>query len=265
MDFVVLILLLLTPSVQAASEEKAPENVCVQCHLELGDEMARPVTLWQESIHHKMGNSCEGCHGGDPTDGAAAMDPKSGFVGVPRPQKVAEFCGKCHVGVKENYLKSAHHQAALQGTGPTCITCHHSHDVQQASFDLINETLCAQCHSYDNGQKMKRAFVSAEMALTKRKAELKFFNKRGILVKPLEEQLFALRNSLHQMTHTLNIEDINEKTKGVMGALDQMNQELDVFRKKLHKRWWIGSLVALFFIALVIVLIRLHKSYEQEQ
>ena len=242
-----------------------PESVCIPCHQSMEGDIARPVVLWETSIHRKMGNSCEGCHGGDPSDAARAMDPKAGFIGAPEPAQVAAFCGRCHVGVKENYLKSVHYRASLQGKGPTCTTCHHSHDVQKASFDLIEESLCVRCHSFENAQKIKRAFVSAEVALQNEKENLRYTAQRGAPVRRQEEKLFALRNSLHQMTHTLDLPGIEKKTESVLKELEGINQEVDVFKKKIHRRWVMGSLVGGFLVLLIVVLYRLLKTYESDE
>src|SRR3990167_9951967 len=195
LKFVCLILLFFPALLWAKEESGQPgqkkESVCITCHRELGGPFAEPVTLWETSIHHQMGNKCEGCHGGDPTDPAEAMSREKGFVGAPKNKaEIPDFCGKCHVGVRENYIKSPHYQAALAGMGPTCVTCHNSHDVQKASMDLINEKTCTQCHSYDNAQRIKQAFVSAEMALTDHKKQIRKLEKRGMPAKRLEEKLF---------------------------------------------------------------------------
>lgn len=264
---ITLIGVLLLLGVAHAEEKSDRKNAgaCVSCHTDLGGKMAEPVTLWEKSIHHEMGNNCEGCHGGDPADPAEAMNPAKGFVGAPKPDQVAAFCGKCHVGVVENYRKSPHYAASLGGKGPNCVTCHRSHDVQRASFDLINETLCSQCHSFENGRKMKRAFVSAEIALKETKTELTHLDHRGMPVKRLEEKLFALRNSLHQMTHTLDVPEIEGKTRTVLGEVGEMRKEMDDFHRRIHRRWWIGAGIAGFLIVLIFTLIRLLKTYEEEE
>jgi hypothetical protein len=241
-----------------AETGKEPTSSCIRCH----EEQAH---LWEKSIHYEMGNSCEGCHGGDPSNMAYAMSPAKGFVGAPKPEAVASFCGKCHVGVKENFLKSPHHTQSATSKSPNCITCHNSHDVKQASFDLINEETCSECHSYENGQKIKKAFVFAEMEIEKRKKTLASLTKRGMPTKRLEEELFSLRNSLHQMTHTLNLEQINKKTGGVLKELKNSESKINAYKEKIHYRWKAGAGVALFLIVLIFFLIRLLKTYEDEE
>lgn len=250
------------------AEEKAGSetvNTCVSCHRDLGGEMAEAVVLWEKSYHHQMGNNCEGCHGGDPTDLAESMSPAKGFVGIPKKDQIPEFCGKCHVGVLENYKKSPHYAAFKKGSGPNCVTCHHNHDVQRASFDLINEKLCGQCHSFENGQKMRKAFVSAELALQDTKAELARLDQRGMPVKRLEEKFFALRNSLHQMTHTLDVPEIENKTQSVLSEVKGIQKEMDDFNQRVHRRWLIGAAVAAFLAVLIAALILLLKNIEEEE
>lgn len=266
-SWTILSLTLLFSAPLGAVEKPKSESVsaCVSCHSGLEGNWGEPVKLWEKSYHSQMGNNCEGCHGGDPADPAEAMNPAKGFVGVPKPDKIPEFCGKCHVGVLENYMKSPHYAAFKKGIGPSCITCHHSHDVQRASFDLINEKLCSQCHSFENGQKMKKAFVTAEMALQNTKTALARLDQRGMPVKRLEEKLFALRNSLHQITHTLDVPEIENKTQLVLTEVQEMQKTMDDFNRRVHRRWLIGAGVAVFLAVLIAVLILLLRNLEEEE
>ena len=266
MGFIILLILFLPAGLLAAEKAGAePESSCVSCHSGLGGNLAAPVALWEKSIHHQMGNNCEGCHGGDPVDAAEAMSPAKRFVGSPKPDQIPTFCGKCHVGVVENYMKSLHYTAFQNGNGPTCTTCHHSHDVQRASLDLITEALCSQCHSFENGQKMKNAFVTAETALKNTRSGLERLDHRGMPVKRLEEKFFALRNSLHQMTHTLDVPAVEEKTQSVLTDIEEMKKEMSELDQKVHRRWWMGAVVAAFLIVLIATLSQLLKTFEEDE
>ena len=81
----------------------AEETVCQQCHAGLDSHLSEPVELWQTSVHADNGVSCHDCHGGDPTDFDMAMSPDRGFIGAPEYEEVPKFCGRCHIGVKEDY------------------------------------------------------------------------------------------------------------------------------------------------------------------
>ena len=249
-----------------SGQDQAPKNVCIECHEQLGGQYGAPVALWQTSFHAKMGNSCEGCHGGNPLDADLAMEPSEGFVGVPKPTEIATFCGKCHVGIEENYIKSPHYNASQAGKkAPTCVTCHHSHDVVQASMAMINESLCAQCHSYDQAREIKKAFVTAEVKLEEERELLDYLDHRGMKIRRQREKLFALRNSLHQMTHTLDVPLIKSKTGAVMETLEGLHANSLELKKKVIHRWWVGGLIALFFLVTAFVLRAFKKTFDEDE
>src|SRR5690242_17746162 len=53
------------------------KNSCVECHTQMGDQLAAPVTDTQGDVHQRNGLSCADCHGGDPSqdDPTLAMNP----------------------------------------------------------------------------------------------------------------------------------------------------------------------------------------------
>ncbi len=109
------------PKTPWAQRPRVEQNVCIDCHdsdLMKPEYKAIPAE-WRKSWHYRNGVSCQDCHGGDPKDAARSMTPQSGFVGVPKPKEIPEFCGKCHLGIKENYLESGHGKAFMTtGRGP---------------------------------------------------------------------------------------------------------------------------------------------------
>ena len=123
----------------------ADESVCLQCHAGMDGRLSEPIGLWQTSVHAENGVSCHDCHGGDPTDFAMAMSPERGVIGAPEYTDVPVFCGRCHVGISEEYQAGAHGQAIESG-GAQCVVCHGNHAIQKVSLDLINEETCSQCH-----------------------------------------------------------------------------------------------------------------------
>ncbi len=94
--------------------------------------------------------SCVNCHGGHeiqrPSDPAATVHPG----------RVAETCGKCHVGILELYKKSIHGMTP-RGREPkegvptepaTCTDCHRPHHIKKpdASFLMATVDTCTKCH-----------------------------------------------------------------------------------------------------------------------
>ena len=138
---------------------KGETSACIQCHTsdDMGPEMHEITRQWKESWHAKNNISCHDCHGGAPEDASMSMMHQRGFKGSPKNIDIPEFCGTCHIAILENYLKSGHGKTFCDSAeGPSCVTCHGSHNVQQASMDIINEQLCSQCHTYERAKEMKR-------------------------------------------------------------------------------------------------------------
>lgn len=192
------------------------QNVCISCHLEQEDELKDVIDEWMTSIHFRNGISCEACHGGDPKDEDISMDPDEGFVGVPDEKEIPSFCGKCHVAVKENYLKSAH-GLALEGEVPNCVTCHTAHEQQRATLDLINEKQCSRCHAFDRAHKIQLVMSSSERTITTLTSKIHNLTIQTIDTRRLEEELFSTRNTFHRLTHVLSVDKIVSE----LGAIEE--------------------------------------------
>ena len=141
------------------------------------------------------------------------MKPESGFVGVPKPKMVPEFCGKCHIGIKENYLESGHGKALMTtGRGPNCVTCHHSHDIQKANINIINEKLCGVCHSYDRAREMKAALLLTEQKINEIDRDLKTLKAGLIATQDEEKVLFQTQAEYRTLFHTVDVKLVQAKT-----------------------------------------------------
>lgn len=152
--------------VGASGQTMKPVDKCLSCHTDIGSDEA---TAYMTDIHYKAGVTCADCHGGDPTveDQDAAMNPKKGYVGVPKPSSIPEMCGKCHGSEKstfktayhlddvmDEFLASVHGRALSQSSkGPTCISCHGIHNildinsVKSPVYPTNVTKTCAKCHS----------------------------------------------------------------------------------------------------------------------
>jgi hypothetical protein len=239
----------------------AEDTVCVQCHAGQPEHLSAPVGLWELSIHKENGNSCHGCHGGDPTDYAMAMSPERGFVGVPSHEEIPAFCGKCHVGVKEDYDSSAHGQALAAG-GPSCVTCHNSHNVVKASLDLINEESCSRCHDYDRAAVIKEALSKTDSGIGELDAQLKELHKKGVSTREMEGQLFSLRNEYHQLFHSVDVDLVVAKSAGFQARLDEILALAMSDQDDLGKRKVFGGIVIALLVLAGVLLLMVKRTYE---
>ncbi len=216
------------------------ESVCLTCHEDIAKD-------WKRSIHFKNGISCHNCHGGDPKDADNAMDPKKGFIGKPSELQVPEFCGRCHVGVKENYLKSDHSAALVRG-GPSCVTCHTSHKQQRASLDLINRELCAQCHSFERAEKIRNAMLMSESEIANLEQRLDSLHSQEYDIDAVKKSLFATRNQFHRLTHVVDLDLILKETTGIQSELARLKSDVAEKEKIEAKRKVYGGIIIVFFL-----------------
>jgi hypothetical protein len=249
--------ILLLPAIAAAQTE----NVCIQCHGTLSGKFGEPVKLWRQSIHAENSVTCNECHGGDPSNAAEAMNPSRGFIGVPDKMKIPDICGRCHIGVKKDYMSSAHGMALANG-GPTCVTCHSNHAVKKASLDLINERNCSRCHNYEKAGRLKNAMIKTENMIVATGEKIEVFKKEGFDTDVLEKELFSARNQFHALSHELNVPKVQNESAIIMGRLGKVGISLDNIDAEKRTRKIAGLFIigAALLAALLFYLLR--KTYD---
>jgi hypothetical protein len=248
-------------SVASAQE---PETVCIQCHGAQPGRLGEPVKLWKGSIHAANGISCHGCHGGDPTDLAMAMSPARGFLGAPKEKAIPAFCGRCHLGVKEDYLVSAHGRALGKG-GPQCVTCHGNHAVRLATPDLINRQTCTRCHDYGRAEEIKAAVVETDQRITELEQSLTTLHRIGIATQEMSGEVFALRNRFHRLFHSVDAEKVRTQTAGFQAELGKIRSRVAAIEAVQERRkLWGGAVVTLLVVWGVLALL-LHRAYVKDQ
>ncbi|NOY12774.1 MAG: cytochrome C [Deltaproteobacteria bacterium] len=242
----------------------AEETVCIQCHSGQEGRLKAPVEQWRNSVHAANGISCNDCHGGDPTDFTMAMSPDRGFVGVPEYDEVPEFCGHCHLGVKEDYLGSAHGKA-LESGGPQCVLCHGSHGIQLASIKLINKESCTRCHGYERAIKVKQAISSTEATLTSLEESVASLHRLGFDMKRMKENLFAQRNAFRQIFHTVELDKIKRQKVKFDKELAVIQGQVNTYEAEISQRKLVGGGVALLLLLGGGIALLIRRSYHKEE
>jgi len=242
----------------------AQETVCIQCHGGQPGRLGEPVKLWQESIHAANGISCHDCHGGDPTDFANAMSPAKGFLGVPKNDSIPEFCGRCHVGVKEDYLQSAH-GLALGSGGPQCVTCHGNHRVVAASPELINREDCSRCHSYGRAEEIKSAVAATDGRIGEMEQRLARLHRLGIDVEKMKGEIFSLRNEFHRLFHSVDVEKVRSRTDDFQHQLDKVGGHVAGVEEELARRKFWGGIVVALLVAGSLLALLVYRTYRDEE
>lgn len=131
-----------------ASISAQGEPPCLMCHADVslfaGTENPSRFVVSQESysesVHGRLGLSCEMCHQS---------------VSFPHPEDMPRVqCGTCHGSIAETFSGSLHGYALSRGhqSAPTCPSCHGMHDIRRSSeqespthrANIANT--CAECH-----------------------------------------------------------------------------------------------------------------------
>jgi len=258
-SFLFCLLILAAPAVLFAQD-----TVCIQCHGAQSGRLGEPVKLWRGSIHAANGISCHDCHGGDPTDFGNAMNPAKGFLGAPENDAIPDFCGRCHVGVKEDYLQSAHGQALGHG-GPQCVTCHGNHRVVAASPDLINPRDCTRCHTYGRAEEIKSAVVATDSMISGLEKDLTRLHRLGIDTKELKGKIFSLRNEFHRLFHSVEVEKVRRQTAGFQKRLGKIRGSISTIEDRLARRKLLGGIAVALLVFGGALALLIYKSYREEE
>jgi hypothetical protein len=264
MTVCLLTLLFLATGLPAAPAAGAEDTVCIQCHGGQPGPLGEPVPEWRGSIHAANGISCHGCHGGDPSDFAMAMSPDRGFTGVPENDEIPDFCGRCHVGVREDYLESAHGRA-LEAGGPQCVTCHGNHGVVKASLDLINPKDCSRCHEYGRAEVIKAAMGETDQRIGALEQDLARLRRVGIDTKAMDGDVFSLRNRFHRLFHSVEVEKVRRQTAEVQEELDKVRGKVAAVQEELSRRKTAGGIVVGLLVLAGILALLVRKTYEEEE
>ena len=250
----------LLPLSTAFAQETA-EPVCIRCHAQLPEKYSQPVKLWRGSVHAENGIFCDGCHGGDPKDAANAMSPARGFLGVPKEPAIPAFCGRCHVGVMNDYLASAHGRMLGKG-GPTCVTCHGNHLVVKASLELINEKSCSRCHGFERAAVIRDAMRETEATIVAIDGRITAFKKIGTDTEKLEGELFAVRNRFHTLFHNVNVELVKKESARIQSDLKKIQTVLDKLDDAHRKRRIAGAAAVSLMLLIALVPHLLRKTFD---
>ncbi|MCH8208596.1 MAG: hypothetical protein IIA62_06040 [Nitrospinae bacterium] len=241
----------LSPVAAAAAFQEPLKNSCVACHRDLPVErLSRPVTLWASSVHAEVGNTCDGCHGGDPDNPTKnSMSAKNNFYAAPKEEDIINFCGKCHRELADNFQTSEHAITETQN----CIGCHGSHAIRRISIEIINPEKCGACHDYESADKLKTVLLHLHDRFEDSKE--KILQIRGLPTQPLEDELGKVWKQLRQVrmvSHTFDMTRIEKRAEEVQTLMQTMESEIARLEDIGLERKFLGLGLIGLFVALAI-------------
>jgi len=246
--------------------ERAEESTCIECHTSdlMGPELRHIPQQWKKSWHYQNDISCDGCHGGDREDKSMAMSHKRGFVGKPGYSDVPDFCGKCHIGILKNYKVSGHGRALrFTGTGPNCVTCHGSHNIQKASVDIIYERRCTQCHSYERAKVIKQALFGTENKIHELEREILSLRSKGVYMDEEERALFRTKAEFRTLFHTIDVNLIKDNTEEFSRRLEAIEKKVKDTFDELGFRRNFSIFLMLLFVGMAILISLISNRYKE--
>lgn len=242
--------------------DQAVPNSCIDCHAKLSDKrLSHPVELWAESVHAEVGNTCDGCHGGDPGDPTKkSMSMENNFYAAPEENEIVNYCGKCHRELADNFQTSQHAITETQN----CIGCHGSHTIRRISIEIINEETCGECHDYKQAGEMKTLLQSLHEQFHASKEKIKSIS--GFPTKQIEEDFARNWTKLRQVrmiSHTFDVTRIKTEAEKVMTSLNQTDAEVQrlVIMSKKRKVW--GAVAIIVFALLALTAWRYNEDYKK--
>jgi hypothetical protein len=244
-----------------ATFKKDSTNSCINCHQTLTDtRLSTPVKLWSASVHAEVGNTCDGCHGGNPDDNTdKAMSQSNNFYAAPKEDEIVQFCGKCHRELADNFMTSQHGETGTQ----TCIGCHGSHTIRRISIDIINEKTCTECHSYEQPEKIKNILQNLHGKFQTSKNNVKRIS--GFPTDSLDKDLEKTWNQLRQVrmiSHTFELNRIEAEAGKVEHAIKQTDTEIArLLELAENRKTWGYAAIGIF----LLLAIATHLYNKQEE
>lgn len=227
-------------------------NTCIRCHAILPDKrLSEPVALWARSVHAEVGNTCDGCHGGDPSNHTGkSMSKEKDFQPAPSKKEIASFCGKCHQEIADNYMISPHWKKKAQ----SCIDCHGSHTIKRVSSEIVNEVKCGKCHAYDIADKYISTLQSLHDSIKASEEQAKLIV--GFPTETIDEDInrvWKRSRQLRMISHATDFKLMEIETEKVQALLRTTNNEINRLLSLGEERRLLGyGLIATFlFLALI--------------
>jgi len=162
---------------------------CVDCHTAMAEVPHPPRTFAsQRDLSVTLDAQCRKCHfanyaktldsvhqqavaRGDRTAPLCIDCHGSHDVRKPSTPRtlVSQTCARCHEGVAAQYARSVHGRDVAGGNPdvPTCVDCHHAHDVagpRKTEWELKSPEMCGSCHA--NPSMMRKYGLSTNVLRT---------------------------------------------------------------------------------------------------
>jgi predicted CXXCH cytochrome family protein len=259
--------------IQTAKHPKSltfPWNIpqtCGRCHADAALMKAYgiptvQVAEYKESVHAQAlfekkdmsAPACNSCHG---NHGAAPPDVKS----------IAFVCRQCHPSAGELFSKSPHKKAFDETGFSECEACHGKHKILRPTDAMLGTdagAVCVQCHEagskpFAAAARMKELIAGFGSEIDADQALLDRAERKGVEVSDPKyrlQEIHTLLVSVRNLTHGLDLADIEQKTKEGTSLLAGVRTSAEAALKeaKLRRTGLVVATVCLILFALAFYL-----------
>ena len=154
------------------------------------------------------------------------------------------------------------HGKALGSGGPTCVTCHGSHEVKKVTIELINEKSCSRCHTYARAAEIKAAMAEAEKRIVGIETKLKTYQREGVDTEAMGKTLFSARNRYHRLFHEVNTTKVRNESVQIKADLSKIERTINNIETEKQRRKIIGAIAVGVSLLAALLFHLLRKTYE---
>ena len=249
-----LTLLALAPAGAGAAAPHADlgESTCVTCHEREEDpELSDAVPEWRRSEHAKAEVSCDGCHGGDPSqeDADESMSEDAGYIGEPAWNGVGQFCGSCHEEIAQGYADGTPGDRIRGGIRPpTCATCHMAtgHDTGEPDVEeILADPRDPELRELHGLEQLRAALVRVKEREGESGAVVAALERRPLLPTGLREELEAIRQAYIPIFHEFDPESFAEASDATHARLARLDEAARRHDREVTRRTRYGAVVLL--------------------
>lgn len=252
------------------------QDACIKCHENQAERrLNQPVLDWMMSVHAVRGQSCNGCHGGNPEifDEEKSKSKEYGFIGKPGKEQITDFCGRggCHARELSEFKQGPHYQTVLETGLPSCVTCHGDHDVKQSSSDIIDNKNCSVCHGQERAREMLKTMKMIEFSIDAIQENIEYLDSKHANVDNLSSRLNRTRSLFHSYVHIFSREKVRSTQQIIQLEIQNLRSESLTLRRlaqRLDILYWamltLGIAISLYLMVYTILTLTRRRRYRKD-
>jgi hypothetical protein len=202
------------------------EGSCIACHRQQKDNAGQVVPIHQTSTHGRVGVSCDGCHGGDPSRSEKTKAHADHFIARPDTNATLEMCGRCHRQPLEFFKGSRHVAPGPNAARLDCVECHGVHAIGAASESFRWPQFCAGCHGLEYLPQLPRPFQEMLTLADDLREGLHRVEAKGRAPDDLIRRRKEIRHMISELVHKTDSKGAVDRIPGILELGASLKQQI---------------------------------------